>query len=105
MVTESPPVSPRVVAAILMIQKVKVTSGTLLSTRSRVSLIPLPQLCSRRATQQRLDRLKLLPSRAEVRQREAFHPRELAQVQARRALLTEEREQRRFWRRGAALAA
>jgi hypothetical protein len=31
-VTVSPPVSPRVVAAILMIQKVRVTSGTLLAT-------------------------------------------------------------------------
>ena len=30
MVTESPPVSPSVVAAILMIQKTRVTSGTLL---------------------------------------------------------------------------
>src|SRR6185437_3465158 len=31
MVTESPPVSPSVVAAILMIQKISVTSGTLVS--------------------------------------------------------------------------
>jgi hypothetical protein len=38
-VTESPPVSPSVVANILMTQKVKVTSGTLLSTRSRQSFI------------------------------------------------------------------
>ena len=37
----SPPVSPSVVAAILMIQKVRVTSGTLLRTmRSKVSGIP-----------------------------------------------------------------
>src|SRR6185436_13499059 len=37
--TASPPVSPSVVAAILMIQKTKVTSGTLLTVRSRVSLM------------------------------------------------------------------
>ena len=35
MVTESPPVSPSVVAAIFMIQKLRVTSGTLL----RVALV------------------------------------------------------------------
>ena len=34
MVTESPPVSPSVVAAILMIQKTNVTSGTLLKPTS-----------------------------------------------------------------------
>ncbi len=36
MVTASPPVSPSVVAAILMIQKYRVTSGTLLNAVSAV---------------------------------------------------------------------
>src|SRR4029077_19637938 len=39
MVTESPPVSPSVVAAILMIQKTKVTSGTLLKPSSEFLFI------------------------------------------------------------------
>jgi hypothetical protein len=39
MVTVSPPVSPSVVARILMTQKPSVTSGTLLKERSRVSFI------------------------------------------------------------------
>ena len=40
--TESPPVSPSVVAAIFITQKVNVTSGTLLHTRSRTSFMLFP---------------------------------------------------------------
>jgi hypothetical protein len=36
MVTESPPVSPSVVAAILMVQKTNVTSGTLLGVAAAI---------------------------------------------------------------------
>src|SRR6185312_8765140 len=39
MVTESPPVSPSVVAAILMIQKTRVTSGTLVANLSEGDVI------------------------------------------------------------------
>src|ERR1700747_565769 len=41
-VTESPPVSPSVVAAIFITQNVNVTSGTLLHTRSHTSFMLCP---------------------------------------------------------------
>ena len=41
---ESPPVSPKVVAAILMIQKISVTSGTLLKVAFATSFMPQPFL-------------------------------------------------------------
>src|SRR5690242_7569049 len=44
MESASPPVSPKVVAAILMIQKIKVTSGTLLKAFSSETVISLPSL-------------------------------------------------------------
>src|SRR5579863_10779211 len=50
MVTVSPPVSPRVVAAILMIQKPRMTSGTLLrdscSILPFIASVPLPLAAS-----------------------------------------------------------
>jgi len=49
--SESPPVSPRVVAAILMIQKARVTSGTLLSASclrpSFITMLPVRGWLSR----------------------------------------------------------
>src|SRR4051812_46113790 len=42
METASPPVSPSVVAAILMIQKINVTSGTLLKPWSALEFINFP---------------------------------------------------------------
>src|ERR1700677_1647211 len=41
MVTVSPPVSPSVVAAILMIQKTSVTSGTLLAAASAMRIVSI----------------------------------------------------------------
>ena len=48
MVTESPPVSPRVVAAILMIQNPSVTAGTLLRPVATLS-IGSPSILGRKA--------------------------------------------------------
>ncbi len=50
MVTESPPVSPSVVAAILIIQKTKVTSGTLLADGVTVILASCPGAASGQRT-------------------------------------------------------
>ena len=45
MVTVSPPVSPKVVARILMIQKVSVTAGTLLITaRASFAVMSFPRM-------------------------------------------------------------
>ncbi len=47
-VTVSPPISPRVVAAILMTQKTRVTSGTLLIVERRLRSWPCIIVVSRR---------------------------------------------------------